>query len=95
MNNPLEHNVYKPVSISHPSYFVSFALLLQKHWVQQIYTNKNAMCFDFHFYFTKFNGFLHRMLCISSLALAELYLALFNVVNNLFNFTLIVQSVHH
>ena len=25
MNDPLEHDVYKPVSISHPSYLVSFA----------------------------------------------------------------------
>ena len=25
MNNPLEHDVYKPVSISHLSYVVSFA----------------------------------------------------------------------
>ena len=25
MNNPLEHNVYKPVDISHSSYLVSFA----------------------------------------------------------------------
>ena len=25
MNDPLEHNVYKPVDISHPSYLVSFA----------------------------------------------------------------------
>ena len=25
MNDPLEHDVYKPVNISHPSYLVSFA----------------------------------------------------------------------
>ena len=25
MNDPLEHDVYKPVDISHPSYLVSFA----------------------------------------------------------------------
>ena len=25
MNDPLKHDVYKPVNISHPSYFVSFA----------------------------------------------------------------------
>ena len=25
INEPLEHNVYKPVNISHPSYLVSFA----------------------------------------------------------------------
>ena len=25
MNDPLEHNVYKPVDISHPSYLLSFA----------------------------------------------------------------------
>ena len=28
MNDPLEHEVYKPVNISHPSYFVSFMLLV-------------------------------------------------------------------
>ena len=28
MNDPLEHDVYKPVNISHPSYLVSFASLL-------------------------------------------------------------------
>ena len=26
MSDPLEHNVYKPVNISHPSYIVSFAV---------------------------------------------------------------------
>ena len=25
MNNPLEHDIYKPVDISHPPYLVSFA----------------------------------------------------------------------
>ena len=25
MNDPLEHDVYKPLDISHPSYLVSFA----------------------------------------------------------------------
>ena len=67
MNDPLEHNVYRSVNISHPSYLVSFA-------------------FEFHYYFTKLNEFSYRMLCISNLALAGLYLAQFNDLNNLFNF---------
>ena len=88
MNDPLEHDVYKPVKISHPCYFVLFASYFcgSAGFSEFILANKNARRFDFHCYFTKLNVFPHRMLCISNIALVEVYyLALFNVVNNVFN----------
>ena len=90
MNNPLEHNVYKPVKISHLSCLVLFVNYFcgSAGFSTLIYTHKNTRHFNFQCYFTKINGFPHRMLCISNLAFPGLYLLQFNVASNLFNFSL-------
>ena len=93
---PLEHNVYKPVNISRPSYLISFtSYFCGSADFNEFILIKMPGALIFHCYFTKLNGFPHRMLSISNLALVGLYLVQFNVLNNLFNFTLIVQSVDH
>ena len=94
MNDPLKHDLYKPVGISHPSYLVSFASYFcgNAGFSKFICTNKNARSFDFHCYFTKLNGFPHRMLCISNLAFTGLYLVLLTIC---LIFILIVQSVDY
>ena len=86
MNNPLEHNVYYPVNISHLSYIGSFAsYFCGNTGFSKFILMKMPDTLIFYCYFTRLNKFSHRMLCISNLALARLYLAQFNVVNNLFN----------
>ena len=83
MNDPLEHDVCTAVNISHlpclelfASYFSGCA------GVSKIILIK-CRHFDVYYYFIKFNGFPHRMLCISNLALAGLWLAQFNIVDNM------------
>ena len=75
MNDPLEHNVYKPVNISHLFCLVSFASYFCGNvlvtYREFIVMKMPARCFDFHCYFTKLTGFPHRMLCIGNLALAR------------------------
>ena len=96
-NDPLEHKVYKPVNSSYPSCLVLFTSYFCGDAIfQQIYTGKNAKYFDFHCYFTKLNGFPHRMLYISKQPWQDyVYLVQINIVDNSVNFTLKVQFIDH
>ena len=65
MNNRLEHDVYKPMNISHLYYFVLLASYICGSTAFRKFILIKMP--DFHCYFTKLNRYPHGMLCISNL----------------------------
>ena len=83
MNDPLEHDVYKPVSISHLSYLVSFtSYFCGSSGFNKVILIKMPGALIFTVTLPNLMDFL--TIYISNLALAGIYLAQLNVVNHYF-----------